>query len=102
MTDRIELERLDDDPRPLAAPRLVAGEGEWRVRTGDHWVIYESSDQVPRRPWRRRADIAARSPDAADRPVTQQAVLTATRTTGGREQAGLRYALVVQSDDLAD
>ncbi len=38
------LELLAADPRPPAATRLVGGSGEWRVRTGDHRIIYEIED----------------------------------------------------------
>ncbi len=41
------LELLSDDPRPPAAPRLVGGSGEWRIRTGDYRIIYEiQNDQL--------------------------------------------------------
>ena len=35
---------LAADPRPRAAKRLVGGQGEWRVRTGDYRVVYEIHD----------------------------------------------------------
>lgn len=38
------LELLAVDPRPPAATQLVGGRGEWRVRTGDHRIIYEIQD----------------------------------------------------------
>ncbi len=38
------LELLATDPRPPAATQLVGGSGEWRVRTGDHRIVYEISD----------------------------------------------------------
>jgi mRNA interferase RelE/StbE len=38
------LELLATEPRPPAATRLVGGSGEWRVRTGDHRIIYEIKD----------------------------------------------------------
>jgi mRNA interferase RelE/StbE len=38
------IELLAENPRPPAATRLVGGAGEWRVRTGDHRVIYEIHD----------------------------------------------------------
>ena len=38
------LELLAENPRPPAATQLVGGAGEWRVRTGDYRVIYESDD----------------------------------------------------------
>ena len=34
------LEILAVDPRPTGAKKLVGGDGEWRVRTGDFRVIY--------------------------------------------------------------
>lgn len=40
------LELLADEPRPPAATQLVGGTGEWRVRTGDHRVVYEIHDEV--------------------------------------------------------
>lgn len=38
------IELLSDIPRPPKAIQLVAGAGEWRVRTGDYRVIYEIHD----------------------------------------------------------
>jgi len=38
------LELLAIDPRPPTATRLVGGAGEWRVRTGDYRIIYESHE----------------------------------------------------------
>lgn len=38
------IELLAADPRPPAARQLVGGTGEWRVRTGDHRIIYEIQD----------------------------------------------------------
>jgi mRNA interferase RelE/StbE len=40
------IELLTDNPRPSGATRLVGGEGEWRVRTGNYRVIYEIHDEV--------------------------------------------------------
>ncbi|MGH1505376.1 MAG: type II toxin-antitoxin system RelE family toxin [Acidimicrobiales bacterium] len=40
------IELLAQDPRPPGAKKLVGGEGEWRVRTGDYRVIYEVRDDV--------------------------------------------------------
>lgn len=34
------------DPRPSGAKKLVGGEGEWRVRTGDYRIVYEIDDGV--------------------------------------------------------
>ncbi|HEX3873620.1 MAG TPA: type II toxin-antitoxin system RelE/ParE family toxin [Solirubrobacteraceae bacterium] len=39
------LELLAVEPRPPAATRLVGGAGEWRVRTGDHCIVYEIEDR---------------------------------------------------------
>jgi mRNA interferase RelE/StbE len=35
---------LATEPRPPAATRLVGDAGEWRIRTGDHRIIYEIHD----------------------------------------------------------
>lgn len=40
------IELLADQPRPGGAKKLVGGEGEWRVRTGDYRIIYEIHDTV--------------------------------------------------------
>ncbi|AXH96590.1 type II toxin-antitoxin system RelE family toxin [Ornithinimicrobium avium] len=40
------VELLADQPRPNAAKKLVGGNGEWRVRTGDYRIIYEIRDDV--------------------------------------------------------
>ena len=40
------IELLADEPRPPAAKKLVGGDGEWRVRTGDYRVVYEINDGV--------------------------------------------------------
>lgn len=40
------IELLAGDPRPPGAKTLVGGEGEGRVRTGDHRIVYEIHDQV--------------------------------------------------------
>lgn len=40
------VELLAQDPRPAGAKKLVGGNGEWRVRTGDHRIVYEIQDQV--------------------------------------------------------
>ena len=37
---------LAENPRPPSARRLLGGEGEWRVRTGDYRVIYDIDDGV--------------------------------------------------------
>ncbi len=43
---RAAVELLAEDPRPPGAKKLVGGEGEWRVRTGNYRIIYEVHDQV--------------------------------------------------------
>ncbi|GAB3698744.1 type II toxin-antitoxin system RelE family toxin [Mariniluteicoccus flavus] len=40
------IELLQDEPRPKGAKKLVGGVGEWRVRTGDHRIVYEIHDGV--------------------------------------------------------
>lgn len=40
------IELLSETPRPPAATRLVGGSGEWRIRTGDHRIVYEIDDGV--------------------------------------------------------
>ena len=40
------VELLKDNPRPPGAKKLVGGEGEWRVRSGDYRLIYEIHDKV--------------------------------------------------------
>lgn len=40
------IELLADQPRPGGAKKLVGGEGEWRVRTGDYRIVYEIHDSV--------------------------------------------------------
>lgn len=40
------VELLGQDPRPAGARKLVGGEGEWRVRTGDYRIVYEVNDGV--------------------------------------------------------
>ena len=40
------IELLADQPRPSGAKKLVGGEGEWRVRTGDYRIVYEVHDNV--------------------------------------------------------
>ncbi len=40
------IELLASEPRPSGARKLVGGDGEWRVRTGDHGIIYEIHDNV--------------------------------------------------------
>ncbi|TAL41510.1 MAG: type II toxin-antitoxin system RelE/ParE family toxin [Salinibacterium sp.] len=39
------VEILADNPRPPAATKLVGGAGAWRVRTGDHRIVYEILEQ---------------------------------------------------------
>lgn len=40
------IELLAQEPRPAGAKKLVGGEGEWRVRTGDYRIVYEVHDDV--------------------------------------------------------
>ncbi|MGH8824530.1 MAG: type II toxin-antitoxin system RelE family toxin [Jiangellaceae bacterium] len=40
------IELLSAEPRPAVAKKLVGGEGEWRVRTGDYRIVYEIHDKV--------------------------------------------------------
>jgi mRNA interferase RelE/StbE len=40
------VELLADQPRPNGAKKLVGGDGEWRVRTGDYRIVYEIHDEV--------------------------------------------------------
>ncbi|MBB1509843.1 MULTISPECIES: type II toxin-antitoxin system RelE/ParE family toxin [unclassified Tessaracoccus] len=40
------IELLASGPRPSGAKKLVGGDGEWRVRTGDYRIVYEIHDNV--------------------------------------------------------
>lgn len=40
------IELLATEPRPSGATKLVGGDGEWRVRTGDYRIVYEIHDGV--------------------------------------------------------
>ncbi len=40
------IELLAEEPRPTGAKKLVGGDGEWRVRTGDYRIVYETHDDV--------------------------------------------------------
>ena len=40
------IELLAAEPRPNGARKLVGGDGEWRVRTGDYRIVYEIHDNV--------------------------------------------------------
>ena len=40
------IELLATEPRPSGAKKLVGGNGEWRVRTGDYRIVYEIQDNV--------------------------------------------------------
>ncbi len=40
------IELLAEEPRPTGAKKLVGGDGEWRVRTGDFRIVYEINDGV--------------------------------------------------------
>lgn len=38
------VELLAGDPRPAGAKKLVCGDAQWRVRTGDYRIVYEIHD----------------------------------------------------------
>jgi mRNA interferase RelE/StbE len=40
------IELLASQPRPSGAKKLVGGDDEWRVRTGDYRIVYEIHDHV--------------------------------------------------------
>jgi mRNA interferase RelE/StbE len=40
------VELLAEQPRPSGAKKLVGGDREWRVRTGDYRIVYEISDEA--------------------------------------------------------
>lgn len=40
------IEILGEEPRPSGAKKLVGGDGEWRVRTGDFRIVYEIQERV--------------------------------------------------------
>ena len=40
------IELLASKPRPSGAKKLVGGDGEWRVRTGDYRIVFEIHDSV--------------------------------------------------------
>lgn len=40
------IELLAEEPRPNGAKKLVGGDGQWRVRTGDYRIVYEIDDGV--------------------------------------------------------
>lgn len=40
------IELLAEQPWPSGAKKMVGGEGEWRVRTGDYRIVYEVRDDV--------------------------------------------------------
>jgi mRNA interferase RelE/StbE len=40
------IELLAEEPRPSGAKKLVGGDGEWRVRTGDYRIVYDINDGV--------------------------------------------------------
>ena len=40
------IELLASEPRPSGAKKLVGGDGEWRVRTGDYRIVYQIHDNV--------------------------------------------------------
>ncbi len=42
----VAIEGLADDPRPAGATKLVGEETAWRIRVGDHRVIYDVLDEA--------------------------------------------------------
>ena len=40
------IELLADEPRPGGAKKLLGGDGEWRIRTGDYRIVYEIRDGI--------------------------------------------------------
>ena len=40
----VAIRALASNPRPSGCRKLVGGEGEWRLRVGDHRVLYEIDD----------------------------------------------------------
>ena len=40
------IELLAEQPQPSGAKKLVGGDGEWRVRTGQYRIVYEIHDTV--------------------------------------------------------
>lgn len=40
------IELLAEQPRPGGATKLVGGEGDWRVRTGVHRIVYQIHDDI--------------------------------------------------------
>jgi mRNA interferase RelE/StbE len=40
------VELLATQPRPPGAKKLVGGDGEWRVRTGDYRIVYQVRDNA--------------------------------------------------------
>ena len=43
---QVAIKLLAGDPRPSGVTKLVGGDGEWRVRTGDYRIVYEIHDNV--------------------------------------------------------
>ena len=40
------VEQLTDEPRPPGVKKLAAQEGRYRIRVGDHRIVYEIHDEV--------------------------------------------------------
>ncbi|MGA3190873.1 MAG: type II toxin-antitoxin system RelE/ParE family toxin [Bryobacteraceae bacterium] len=40
------LEQLATAPRPHGCKKLAGGHDEWRIRVGDHRIVYEIDDEV--------------------------------------------------------
>ena len=43
---RPRIDALADDPRPAGAKKLKAREDLWRIRAGDHRIVYEVRDRI--------------------------------------------------------
>jgi len=40
------IELLAQEPRPAGAQKLVGGDHEWRILTGDYRIVYQIDDRV--------------------------------------------------------
>jgi mRNA interferase RelE/StbE len=69
------VELLADHPRPSGAKKLVGGDGEWRVRTGDYRIVYEIHDDV--------VAVGHRRDIYQHRQWPLRSTAPATRPTGG-------------------
>ncbi|MEO5747351.1 MAG: type II toxin-antitoxin system RelE/ParE family toxin [Ornithinibacter sp.] len=79
------IELLAHQPRPGGAKKLVGGEGEWRVRSGDDRSIYEIHEP-PSSCWSSSPDTTATSTAADIAPFTVLAMsASASRVMSMRE-----------------